>query len=417
MHSQVDSPSFFNSPSGKKDPRAELEATLRSFFAEAAEGDDHPQCRFAARRAWLDAELGFDAQRIARRECPRFREWRTAIDASQLTLVFASAYVDNPGSMYGHTLLRVDAAGQDERTRLLAYTINFAAGTDETSGFLYVLKGLFGGYPGVFSMLPYYLKVREYSDLENRDLWEYQLDLGGEEIERVLAHAWELLPIHFDYFFFDENCAYHLLGLLQVARADLELTAQFPLWALPVDTVRVLTDQPGWSAGRLSPVEGHDHRRALALLRPAERAWRGTWAGNAGTGRFFAAPARRAPPQSSRRDTTISTTGAGRGRARCRMAARLRTSSCWRAARSTRLRRPRAPSRGHGPTRATAPAASRPAPGSATARHLLSSACGRPTTTCSTTMPATSAPRKSSSSTCGRAATKAATYASRASSQ
>jgi len=271
MHSQVDSPSFFNSPSGKADPRAELEATLRSFFAEA-EGDDHPQCRFVARRAWLDAELGFDAQRIARRECRRYREWRAAIDASQLTLVFASAYVNNPGSMYGHTLLRMDAADQDERTRLLAYTINFAAGTEETSGFMYVLKGLFGGYPGVFSMLPYYLKVREYSDLENRDLWEYQLDLGGEEIERVLAHAWELLPIQFDYFFFDENCAYHLLGLLQVARADLELTAQFPLWALPVDTVRVLTDQPGlvrqvvYRPSSATIIAGR-----LALLRPGER--------------------------------------------------------------------------------------------------------------------------------------------------
>jgi hypothetical protein len=227
------------------DPHAELEATLRSFFAQAPEGDDHPQCRFVARRAWLDAELGFDAQRVPRRECRRYQEWRAAIDASQLTLVFASAYVNNPGSMYGHTLLRVDAADQDERTRLLAYTINFAAGTDETSGFLYVLKGLSGGYPGVFSILPYYLKVREYSDLENRDLWEYELDLRGEEIERVLAHAWELLPVQFDYFFFDENCSYHLLGLLQVAREDLELTAQFPLWALPVDTVRVLTERPG----------------------------------------------------------------------------------------------------------------------------------------------------------------------------
>lgn len=287
MHSQVDSPSFFNSPSGKMDPRAELEATLRSFFAEAPEGDDHPQCRFVARRAWLDAELGFDAQRVPRRECRRYREWRAAIDASQLTLVFASAYVNNPGSMYGHTLLRVDAADQDERTRLLAYTINFAAGTEESSGFLYVLKGLFGGYPGVFSMLPYYLKVREYSDLENRDLWEYELDLRGEEIERVLAHAWELLAVQFDYFFFDENCSYHLLGLLQVAREDLELTAQFPLWALPVDTVRVLTEQPGLVrrivyrpssattiAGRLAPLRPDERSMArdlgLGTLAPAD---------------------------------------------------------------------------------------------------------------------------------------------------
>jgi len=272
MHSQVDSPSFFTAPGGKQDPRAELEATLRSFFAEASAPDDHPQCRFPARRAWLDAELGFDARRLERRDCRRYREWRAAIDASQLTLVFASAYVHNPGSMYGHTLLRVDAADQDERTRLLAYTISFAAGTDETNGLLYALKGLFGAYRGVFTVLPYYLKVREYSDLEHRDLWEYALDLNGEEIERVLAHAWELLPAYFDYFFFDENCAYHLLGLLQVARPELELTSQFPLWALPVDSVRALTERAGLVRKIVyRPSSSTIMAERLARLRPQER--------------------------------------------------------------------------------------------------------------------------------------------------
>ena len=272
MHSQVDSRSFFNAPGGKQDPQAELEATLRSFFAQAPESDDHPQCRFAARRAWLDAELGFDARRLERRECRRYREWRAAIDASQLTLVFASAYVNNPGSMYGHTLLRVDAADQDERTRLLAYTISFAAGTDETNGLLYALKGLFGAYRGVFTMLPYYLKVREYSDLEHRDLWEYALDLNAGEIERVLAHAWEMLPVYFDYFFFDENCAYHLLGLLQVARPELELTSQFPLWALPVDSVRAVTERAGLVRKIVyRPSSSTIMAERLALLRPQER--------------------------------------------------------------------------------------------------------------------------------------------------
>jgi len=273
MHSQVDSPSFFIAPGGKQDPRAELEATLRSFFAQAsAPDDDHPQCRFAARRAWLDAELGFDERRLERRDCRRYREWRAAIDASQLTLVFASAYIQNPGSMYGHTLLRVDAADQDERTRLLAYTISFAAGTDETTGFIYALKGLVGAYRGVFTMLPYYLKVREYSDLEHRDLWEYALDLNAGEIERVLAHAWEMLPVYFDYFFFDENCAYHLLGLLQVARPDLELTAQFPLWALPVDSVRALTERAGLVRKIVyRPSSSTIMAERIALLRPQER--------------------------------------------------------------------------------------------------------------------------------------------------
>jgi hypothetical protein len=62
VKSQVDDPSFFLSPSGKFDPRAELEATLSSFFAPSVkeEGSEHSQCAFIARYHWLKQELGFD---------------------------------------------------------------------------------------------------------------------------------------------------------------------------------------------------------------------------------------------------------------------------------------------------------------------------------------------------------------------
>jgi hypothetical protein len=272
-HGQVDSRQFYNAPDGKNDPGAELEATLRGFFSQEPEGDpQHPQCRFPARHAWLDAQLGFDRGRMPHPECARYREWRATLDARQLTLVFASAYLDNPGSMYGHTLLRVDAADQGERTRLLAYTISFAAATHETNGLVYALKGLFGGYAGVFQTLPYYVKVREYGDLENRDLWEYELDFTAEEVERVLRHAWELLPAYFDYYFFDENCSYHLLGLLQVARPELELTAPFRLWALPVDTVRALAERPGLVRRIVyRPANSTIIGARVARMRPEER--------------------------------------------------------------------------------------------------------------------------------------------------
>jgi hypothetical protein len=247
LHGLLDNRAFYNSPEGKTRPQAELEATLASFFSEVEETPErqNPQCAFIARRTWLDGELRFDRRRLPLRDCPRFREWHAALNAQRLTLVFASAYLNNPSSMYGHTLLRIDARDQDERTRLLAYAVNSAATTDETNGLTFAIQGLLGGYPGTFSILPYYLKVREYSDMENRDLWEYELELAPQELERVLLHLWELLPAYYQYYFFDENCSYHLLGLLQVARPELELTAPFRWWALPVDTVRVVTAQPG----------------------------------------------------------------------------------------------------------------------------------------------------------------------------
>ncbi len=246
MHGLVDSPQFYHAPNGKNNPPAELEATLASFFSglEESNTQQNPQCAFVARYAWLAEQLNFDPQRLPRQDCKRYQQWRTALNSDSLTLIFASAYINSPSSMYGHPLIRVDAKDQNNQTRLLAYAITFAAITDESNGLAFAVNGLFGGYPGAFSIMPYYLKVREYSALENRDLWEYQLNLNPEEIDRVLRHAWELGSNHFQYFFFDENCSYHLLGLLQVARPELDLTSQFRWWAIPADTVSAIAKQP-----------------------------------------------------------------------------------------------------------------------------------------------------------------------------
>ncbi|HEY4698101.1 MAG TPA: DUF4105 domain-containing protein [Gallionella sp.] len=245
VHGMVDSPQFYNATDGKTNPQSELEATLASFYSDIEESDtqQNPQCLFVARYAWLDEQLAFDPQRLPRQVCKRYQQWYDGLNPSGLTLIFASAYLNNPSSMYGHPLVRVDAKDQNEQTRLLAYAITFAANTDETNGIAFAVKGLSGGYPGVYSVMPYYVKVREYRDFENRDIWEYQLNLDSEETDRVLRHAWELGSTYFEYYFFDENCAYHLLGLLQVARPDLDLTSQFRWWAIPTDSVREITKQ------------------------------------------------------------------------------------------------------------------------------------------------------------------------------
>src|SRR5439155_965886 len=97
---------------------------------------------------------------------------------------------------------------------------------------------------GYFSTIPYYLKVQEYRDIENRDIWEYRLNFSDGQIRRMLMHAWELGNASFDYYFFKENCSYHLLSLLEVADPSLSLTDRFLFWTVPADTVRLITQQP-----------------------------------------------------------------------------------------------------------------------------------------------------------------------------
>ena len=94
-------------------------------------------------------------------------------------------------------------------------------------------------------MIPYYLKVQEYRDIENRDIWEYRLNFTEHQVRRLLMHAWELGNASFDYFFFKENCSYHLLSLLEYADPTLHLTDQFFVWTVPADTVRLIAAQPG----------------------------------------------------------------------------------------------------------------------------------------------------------------------------
>ncbi|NML25842.1 Lnb N-terminal periplasmic domain-containing protein [Zoogloea dura] len=248
--SLADDPGFFLAADGARDPAAELDASLTALLSPARPEapDDHPQCRFPARYHWLKSRLPGSAP-WPDQPCPRLAAWIAGINPAGATLIFPSAYVNSPASMFGHTLLRIDVAGQSEATRLLAYTINYAAKADATDGFSFAAKGLTGLYPGILSSSPYYAKVREYSDMESRDVWEYPLTLTVDETRQLLRHAWEIGATRFDYWFFDENCSYMILRLLDVARPGLRTAQRFPLSAIPVDTVKGVVAVPGLVAG------------------------------------------------------------------------------------------------------------------------------------------------------------------------
>ncbi len=274
--SEADDPGFFLARSGKTDPQAELNATLAKFFSTDLVGRSQQpaQCAFVARYAWLKEKLSFDDRRLPPQPCERFQAWLEELNAQSVTMIFPSAFINNPASMFGHTLLRLDQKGQTEQTRILAYTINYAADVPLDVGIEYAFRGIFGGYKGFFSTIPYYLKVQEYGDIENRDIWEYRLNFTEGQIRRMLMHAWELGNAYFDYFFFKENCAYHLLSLLEVADPTLLLTDQFVFWTVPADTVRLVTRQAGL-VGDIAyrPSRSTQIKRKRALSSVDEQEW------------------------------------------------------------------------------------------------------------------------------------------------
>ncbi|MCU1757793.1 Lnb N-terminal periplasmic domain-containing protein [Pseudomonas helleri] len=271
--SYVSDDKFFLAADGAHHPDAELRATVEALYAPVSLGDKHPQCVYPARTRWLKAQLNLND--LPKVECAEFTQWFTDVAPHSTVMIFPAAYLNSPSSMFGHTLLRIDQADvQSNKTALLSYAINFGAyieGSDNS--ILYAWKGLAGGYPGLFALVPYQEKLSEYRSLENRDLWEYRLNLTPEETQRMVEHVWELKQIQFDYFFFDENCSYRLLELLQVARPGLQLTTQFPLTAIPTDTVKAVKE-----AGLVESIEYRPSRERELLdrakvLDPEEQQW------------------------------------------------------------------------------------------------------------------------------------------------
>ena len=262
--SYVSDKKFFLAADGNEHPDHELAATVQALYAPASAGEQHAQCVYPARTRWLKAQLNLtDLPTV---DCAEFKQWFKDVSPHSAVMIFPAAYLNSPSSMFGHTLLRIDQADvQSDKTSLLSYAINFGAyieGSDNS--ILYAWKGLMGGYPGLFALVPYQEKLSEYRSLENRDLWEYRLNLTQQETARMVEHVWELKQIKFDYFFFDENCSYRLLELLQVARPSLRLTEQFPLTAIPTDTVKAVKE-----AGLVESIQYRPSRERELLSRAA----------------------------------------------------------------------------------------------------------------------------------------------------
>lgn len=265
--SKIDDKKFFLAATGMTDKKAELAATVKSFFVPAGDGE-HTVCRFPARFQWLKEKLAIDLAQLPDFSCSEKDRILAEVDAQSAVLVFPVGHINSPASMFGHTLLRIDGNSQ---SNLISYAANYAAITTDSNGLVYAWKGLFGQYQGFFSINPYYAKVKEYNDLEHRDMWEYKLKLSAEEVKRMVNHIWELQNIHSPYYFFDENCSYNLLFLIEAARPELRLIDATGIFVLPTHTINIALEKGILEEARYRPSQGTRIRRLLSALEGSEQ--------------------------------------------------------------------------------------------------------------------------------------------------
>ena len=237
--SEVEDKAFFLAKNGKRDARAELEATIKALYNETRFDDKSTACLFPARKYWLEKELGL--QNLPAVKCEEFDYLVKQMDPKSVSLIFPFMQGSSPSSMFGHTFLRIDS---NSKPRMLSYAFNYGSEQNKDDNKLsYIYKGFFGGYKGTYSLSPYYEKIKEYRDLEERDIWEYDLNFTKEETQQMLRHIWEVELNYSWYYFFTQNCSYKMLWIMESAREGLNLRKYFNFHVIPSETVRASVDE------------------------------------------------------------------------------------------------------------------------------------------------------------------------------
>ena len=231
----VENEDFFIAKDGRYNPKAEYEASIK-----ALNDDKTKKCEMPARFLYLKKEGKVDG---TLQECVQYNQFVNDLRPKALTLIFTNAYMSNPSSLFGHTLFRIDT--NRKGTQLLAHGANFGADTGEDSGVIFALKGVVGGYFGVFSVNPYYDVINLYNNIENRDIWEYELNLSDEELEMFVAHIWEIRNAKIRYYFASQNCSYVLLRVLEAIKKDINIVNKFKGYTVPLSLLKELNKVEG----------------------------------------------------------------------------------------------------------------------------------------------------------------------------
>lgn len=243
--SEVVSDSYFLSPEGKNDPRKELYATLKAYHQPFEDDSNlHPQCRFPARYYWLHQQGVLPGYQGINKQCSQLNASLADNPLESLSLMFVTGYLGNPASSFGHSFIKLNRPSlYGEKNDLFDFAVSYGADVpDNENIFLYMYRGVFGGYVARFTDKYFYTQDLVYSSNEFRDIWEYELNLSNQQVRLFQLHLWEVLNKRFQYYFLNQNCGYEVSRLLQVV-LEQDLAEPPYTWFAPIETFHTLSDQ------------------------------------------------------------------------------------------------------------------------------------------------------------------------------
>lgn len=239
--SQIEQGEFFLANDGSTNAKSELIATLNAMQNK----DKATICRLPARVHFLNnrlQQLGIDSQ-ISSQSCQAFQDWLHQLDGQALSLVFAEEHPNVLASAFAHVFLKLDTKkSQKSGQNKDAVAINYSSIHPQPSPnpALLAIKSTIGGFDGGIEFLNFEQKQNEYLIDNERDIWQYRLDLTPEQVQQILRHIWETKNIARPYFFSHNNCATEIVRLVDVVRADKHIASAVGNIVIPAKIVRIL---------------------------------------------------------------------------------------------------------------------------------------------------------------------------------
>ncbi len=213
-------------------PKNELLKTL-DFFSDTQSRTKENACKFIARAEYLETHLnipiGFDEN-----QCVSYLEFRSKAPADEVSIVYASENLTQPSSMLGHSMLAI--SGMNESNVLVEHGISFFTDLDTINLASILWDTLYEGKKAYFVIDPLPKNINYYLRNEQRNIWQYELNLTDNEKSLLHKHLWELRDLNIDYFFHQHNCATFSLDILSVAQP--RLLAHRQDWVTPIDVVK-----------------------------------------------------------------------------------------------------------------------------------------------------------------------------------
>ena len=217
----------------------ELDSTISAFYTPKENYkniNNHAQCKFPARLLFISHELSLSDDEFPKVECKDFNIYKMQSPADKIDVVYATPNVKRTTSMMGHTFLKY--SGENYQGKEVEHSITFYTVVDSSNLLKLAYQNLFPGMKGLFVLQEYEKVFREYIDMKNRNIWEYQLSLSKYRRELIYSHMWELKGMDMKYFFTSYNCStviYYALSL-----ANPKIYDDYKLWVTPLDTVKFL---------------------------------------------------------------------------------------------------------------------------------------------------------------------------------